>query len=182
MIEVRLDLGGLPVTFLDMAGLRKTSDTVEAIGVARARQRADAADIRVFLLDGTLEIGSLEVGLLPGDVVVRAKSESSKPGRGFPCPDSQASGSTTPWRRFKRSSRVVSRRLRSRHMVDTGSRSGSWLSHCGAAAGHLRNEGGQIELAAVEITKALRGIDFLVGRVDIESVLGEIFASFCIGK
>jgi tRNA modification GTPase len=182
VIEVRLDLGGLPVTFLDMAGLRKTSDTVEAIGVARARQRADAADIRVFLLDGTLEIGSLEVGLLPGDVVVRAKSDIVEAGPGLPVSGLTGIGidDLLASVQAELEDRVSSASVAShgRHRIAIGESALALRS----AARHLRKEDGQIELAAVEITKALRGIDFLVGRVDIESVLGEIFASFCIGK
>ena len=46
VIEVRMDLNGLPVTVLDTAGLRESADTVERIGVDRARSRAEAADLR----------------------------------------------------------------------------------------------------------------------------------------
>lgn len=49
VIEVRMDLGGLPVTLLDTAGLRESEDKVEAIGIERAIERAEAADLRVFL-------------------------------------------------------------------------------------------------------------------------------------
>ncbi len=52
VIEVHMELAGLPVTVLDTAGVRDTEDQVEAIGVARALERAKAADLRVFLLEG----------------------------------------------------------------------------------------------------------------------------------
>jgi tRNA modification GTPase len=51
VIEVRMDLRGLPVTLLDTAGLRDTTDRVEAIGVDRARTRAQSADLRVLLAE-----------------------------------------------------------------------------------------------------------------------------------
>jgi tRNA modification GTPase len=41
---------------------------------------------------------------------------------------------------------------------------------------------GYSELAAEEIRRALRALDALVGRVDVEHILDEVFASFCIGK
>ena len=47
VIEVRMDLGGLPVTLLDTAGLRETEDHVENLGIELARKRAEAADLRV---------------------------------------------------------------------------------------------------------------------------------------
>ncbi|HEX8374490.1 MAG TPA: tRNA uridine-5-carboxymethylaminomethyl(34) synthesis GTPase MnmE, partial [Geminicoccaceae bacterium] len=53
VIEVPLDLGGLPVTLLDTAGLRETDDPVEAVGVERARRRAAEADLRLGVLDAT---------------------------------------------------------------------------------------------------------------------------------
>ena len=51
VIEVRMDLLGLPVTILDTAGIRESDDVVEKLGVARARERALAADLRVFLAE-----------------------------------------------------------------------------------------------------------------------------------
>ncbi|MFN7176208.1 MAG: tRNA uridine-5-carboxymethylaminomethyl(34) synthesis GTPase MnmE, partial [Thermaurantiacus sp.] len=52
VIEVRLDLGGVPATLLDTAGLRDSSDPVEALGIARARDRAAAADLVLNLGEG----------------------------------------------------------------------------------------------------------------------------------
>ncbi|MEM1397797.1 MAG: tRNA uridine-5-carboxymethylaminomethyl(34) synthesis GTPase MnmE, partial [Pseudomonadota bacterium] len=52
VIEVRMDLAGLPVTLLDTAGLRDAADEIEGIGIARARARAKASDLKVILLEG----------------------------------------------------------------------------------------------------------------------------------
>jgi len=41
---------------------------------------------------------------------------------------------------------------------------------------------GSAELAAEELRMAIRALDSLVGRVDVEQILDEIFASFCLGK
>jgi tRNA modification GTPase len=51
VIEVHLDLGGLPVTLLDTAGIRATEDPVELEGVRRARERASAADLVLWVID-----------------------------------------------------------------------------------------------------------------------------------
>ena len=51
VIEVRMDLNGLPVTFLDTAGLRETKNEVEILGIKRARDRAETADLRIFLTE-----------------------------------------------------------------------------------------------------------------------------------
>lgn len=51
VIEVRMDIAGLPVTLLDTAGIRESDDVVETLGVELALRRASHADIRVFLLE-----------------------------------------------------------------------------------------------------------------------------------
>src|SRR5262249_24471223 len=55
IIEVHLDLGGYPVTVLDTAGLRHTSDPVEEEGVRRAQARASEADLVLWVMDGMLK-------------------------------------------------------------------------------------------------------------------------------
>lgn len=52
-LEEFIDLGGLPVRLTDTAGLRETGDTVEALGVARSRERMDGADVVLLVLDGS---------------------------------------------------------------------------------------------------------------------------------
>jgi tRNA modification GTPase len=51
VIEVHLDLGGLPVTLLDTAGIRETDDPVELEGVRRAQERASGADLVLWIVD-----------------------------------------------------------------------------------------------------------------------------------
>ena len=55
VIEVRMDLNGLPVTFLDTAGLRDTQDEIERIGIKKAKSRASAADLRILLTDSEVK-------------------------------------------------------------------------------------------------------------------------------
>ena len=51
VIEVHLDLGGYPVTLLDTAGIRDSDEPVEQEGVRRARERAAAADLVLWVVD-----------------------------------------------------------------------------------------------------------------------------------
>src|SRR5450830_200361 len=57
VIEVHLDLGGLPVTLLDTAGIRATDDPVEREGVRRARERAASADLVLWVADASEAAG-----------------------------------------------------------------------------------------------------------------------------
>lgn len=72
VIEVHLDLGGLPVTLLDTAGIRETDDPVELEGVRRARERAASADLVLWVVDAN------ELGTLPG-VLARAGNLTDTP-------------------------------------------------------------------------------------------------------
>src|SRR5262249_1772873 len=58
VIEVHLDLDGYPVTLLDTAGIRDTDNPVEQEGVRRARARAAAADLVLWVIDGSVPAGS----------------------------------------------------------------------------------------------------------------------------
>ena len=73
-IEVHLDIGGFAFVLIDTAGLRETADLIERIGVARARARAEAADLILWLS----ETGAPSPADLPVDVPVwplRSKSD-----------------------------------------------------------------------------------------------------------
>ncbi|MGI3169777.1 tRNA uridine-5-carboxymethylaminomethyl(34) synthesis GTPase MnmE [Pseudooceanicola sp. C21-150M6] len=178
VIEVRMDLGGLAVTVLDTAGLRETSDVVEAIGVQRARDRATAADMRVFLIaPGDVP----EMAPLKGDIVLQAKADilgdvpgsiSGKTGFGV---DQLLRDIQTRLSDLAGQSGLATRE---RHRIAM-QRAGEGLE----AALRLVSLGSEhAELAAEELRTAVRALDSLVGRVDVEMLLDDIFSSFCIGK
>jgi tRNA modification GTPase len=78
VIEVHLDLGGWPVTLLDTAGIRPTDDPVEAEGVRRARERAAAADLVLWISEaGGPAADMTDVGTFSGRPVwlVRTKAD-----------------------------------------------------------------------------------------------------------
>lgn len=178
VIEVRMNLSGLPVTLLDTAGIRETSDEVENIGISRARQRAEQADIRVFLQEN----GSLpDLKPSSGDIVLRAKADlmsdapdavSGLTGQGV---DNLVARITDIL--INRSAFIgIATRLRHGFAMQ---RAAQALTE----AEKLLPQGeGSWDVAAEEIRTAIRALDFLVGRIDVENVLDEIFSSFCLGK
>jgi len=178
VIEVRMDLDGLPVTMLDTAGLREAVDAVEGIGIARARERALGADLRIFL---TVE-GDQGAGLEPGaeDIVVEGKADLGR--AGFAVSGKTGAGVDVL---VARVGTILSARaahagtaIRERHRVGMStSLEGLDRARIAVLAG-----GEQTELAAEEIHRAIRALDSIVGRIDVENILDEIFSSFCIGK
>lgn len=178
VIEVRMDLGGIPVTLLDTAGLRETSDVVEGIGITRARERAALADLRVFLIDGE---DQPDLSPEPEDIVVRAKADLLQDKVGAV---SGISGEGIESLVGEITSRLSGRlsglgiATRERHRVAM-LRAVSALDD---AARHLLLGPVAYELTAEELQQAIRALESLVGRVDVENLLDEIFSSFCVGK
>ncbi|SFO96583.1 tRNA uridine-5-carboxymethylaminomethyl(34) synthesis GTPase MnmE [Tranquillimonas alkanivorans] len=178
VIEVRMDLKGLPVTFLDTAGVRKTADRVESLGVERAILRARGADLRVILISAPEE----EPVMQPekGDLLRIAKCDlrrssingiSGKSGAGVSELLDQIVDTLSS--RMARSATATN--ARQRQAMQKG------LQSLSEAQAGLAGPGPD-EIVAEDLRAAIRALDALVGRVDVEHILGEIFASFCIGK
>lgn len=179
VIEVRMDLQGLPVTVLDTAGLRETVDPVEGIGIHRGLDRARKADLRIFLLgeDGVPPL----LDPLPDDICVRSKVDlladqtvgiSGLTGQGIDDLVAELG------RRLSGRAASASILTRERHRTAIARAIGALES----ALVEVRRGSDRIEIAAAEIRSAIGALESLVGRVDVEDLLDEIFASFCIGK
>lgn len=171
ILELRTDLHGLPVTFLDTAGLRDSTDPVEAIGVQRATTRARGADIRIHLSENGLFTGEL----LKGDLVVRSKSDVSS--------GSELEISAMTGKGIAELLELVYDELRSR-AADSG-----LIGHKrqAEALGRARADLEDIDEIAPELlAERIRGANFslaeVVGKIGAENYLDEIFSSFCIGK
>ncbi len=181
IVEVRMDLGGLPVTLLDTAGIRETQDHVEKLGVARAIERADRADLRVLLID---EEGVSAIGrqVEEDDIVVQAKADISRKNNGLAISGKTGQGVdelvAEIAARLERKSlgAATATRLRHRIAMETA------ISCLERALDHVNSGSGLSELAAEELRSATRALDSLIGKVGVENLLDEIFASFCIGK
>ncbi|MCP4817541.1 MAG: tRNA uridine-5-carboxymethylaminomethyl(34) synthesis GTPase MnmE [Shimia sp.] len=178
VIEVRMELNGLPVTLLDTAGLRETDDHVEGIGIQRARERAEAADLRVFLKS---ESEDPDFAPLPNDVIRMAKADTlSNPAdaisgkTGFGVSDLVAVITENLSEQAGRSG--VATRERHRIAMKRASES------LDAARAVLALGPDQYDIGAEELRSAIRALDSIVGHVDVENLLDEIFSSFCIGK
>ena len=182
VIEVRMDLSGLPVTLLDTAGLRAATDAVEAEGVARAEARAAAADLRIWLRapgdppapEGLLGPGDLRVAgkcdLAAGAVGGEGLAVSAVTGAGL---EALVAAVTAA---LETRAAGASATMRARHRAALTAASEALAAARTAVADDA------LEIAAEELRAATGGLEALLGRVDAEDVLDDIFASFCLGK
>ncbi len=177
IIEVRMDIDGFPVTFLDTAGMRESRDVVEKIGISKSRARIAAADMRIVLINGDEQP---KVSLTDDDIIVSSKSDlGAGPWRGI----SGVSGEGVPellesiGSVFEQRIAGVGLAVKERHRVSIG----NGISCLDSAKKLISDQGGD-ELVANEVRAAVSALDALVGRVGVENVLDEIFGRFCLGK
>jgi tRNA modification GTPase len=190
VVEVPMDIAGLPVVLADTAGLRSGEGAVEQEGVRRARSRAASADLRIVVLDGAVwpAIDAETQAVLDGDsLIVFNKSDLGRGvggvainGRnvlqvsallGDGLRELQVELGERLSRRFGDDEAPAPTRLRHRRLLET----------CAAAlqrAEHLEDP----ELVAEELRAASAALGRIVGRIDVEEVLDVVFREFCIGK
>ena len=186
VVEVRLVLGGQVVWLADTAGLRETSDVVEAEGVRRAAKAARDADLRIHVIDGANPEppkGPVE----PQDIVVFNKADQRPPalapdgalavsadtGMGIDQLEAAIAGFIS--QRAASVEAPVITRARHREKLSAG------LASLMAARQLLEDDMGA-ELAAEDVRMALRQLGAVIGVVGVEDVLGAVFSQFCIGK
>ena len=193
-LDADFDLDGMPVRVVDTAGLRKTTDAVEAEGVNRAHRAMASADVVLWLVDDR-DAANVYVGETTGrcpvadgaaSIIARNKADlSGQPtgrlaagvvricalsGEGIDAlaeEIKQAAG----YRAGEGAFTARARHLDALRAADTA---------LGAAQGRLAENQG--ELVAEDLREAHDHLGAIVGRVTADDLLGEIFASFCIGK
>ncbi len=179
VIEVRMDLSGLAVTLLDTAGLRDAEDRVEQIGVARALERARGADLRVFLRADRNEVLLMEPEA--DDIVVMGKADlfgnaagavSGKTGAGL---ETLIAGITD---RLQGQAASAGLLIRERQRIALGTA----IVGLESAQLGLRRGLELPELVAADLRVSARALEMILGRIDVENLLDEIFSRFCIGK
>ncbi|MEM1301327.1 MAG: tRNA uridine-5-carboxymethylaminomethyl(34) synthesis GTPase MnmE [Pseudomonadota bacterium] len=177
VLEVQMDLGGLPVTFLDTAGIRETKDVVEREGVRRGMARARAADLRVFLNER--EWVEKPEGFVPDDILLVTKCDLQGDPNGFSAKTGQGVGEFLEDVKEILSQRAAVAGLASkeRHRLA--------LNEAKQVLRRFVEELDQQlpeEILSDSLRAAILALERMIGRIDVEDVLGEIFSSFCIGK
>ena len=181
VIGVRLDLGGYPVHASDTAGLRETSDAIEAEGVRRAHAEAKASHLTLLLLDGSDPKVKIRHDV-KADLVVWNKSDL--PGftksEGLSLSLKSGDGLSQLLEALKA---LVEKRLESKNDSPalTRPRHRHALEEALASLDHARGAR-EPELFAEDLRLATRAIGRITGAVDVEEILDSVFREFCIGK
>jgi len=192
VIRQVVQIHGVPLHIMDMAGLRESADVVESMGIARARQTLHRADLILLLLDASK-------GLTAQDKVILAGLPANIPrllvfNKTDLLDDSIAVSASVPFVRVSAKTGAGMEELRTKLLEAVGWRdqeSGVFMArerhvraltlaqtHLNQAQAVLANA----ELFAEELRLAQRALNEITGEFTPDDLLGEIFSRFCIGK
>jgi tRNA modification GTPase len=183
LIEVFLDLRGYPVILVDTAGIRESRDPIEQEGVARARRRAESADLALWLDDGG---GGPEPSLKSPTLAVRTKIDLNEPPSSAGTVKLAISAKTGAGidHLLDVIAELAEERMSSREpaLLTLERHRRGFQDARRALASALEPEAAEPELMAEDLRRAASAMDRIVGRIGVEEVLGEIFARLCVGK
>lgn len=187
VIEVRADLAGYAVIFADTAGLRAdgAAGDIEREGMARARFQAGNADLALHVLDASVPAAAgptADVGAGADRVLTVAnKTDLAPPPPGADLGVSARTGAGIDGLLAAIEARVTAAMGAGEHPALTRLRHRQCLEDA-AAALERALAATEAELTAEDLRLALRAMDRLIGRTDVEDLLDLIFRDFCIGK
>lgn len=195
VLEVRLDLGGYAVILADTAGIREATGEVEREGIRRTMARARAADLVLWLVDPADPVWTLPAELdTQPNLIVLTKADLRNQA-GLPNAVDQPEGSKSLSLSAKTGqgidglirhlTAIVASRLEGgTSAVLSQERHRASIEVCRDAVQRFlgADVSAPIELRAEDLRIAADALGRVVGRIDVEDVLGQIFGRFCIGK
>ena len=192
-----IDLEGIPVMLTDTAGLRKTTDGIETLGIERTRRAMGDADLVLVVIDGSDELGPSDQELLEQTsnarrLIVLNKSDLPAFNTSMYCADaaqginvSAMTGEGLTTLRAAILSSLSSNGIDEGSLLITNARHYDLLCstqrEIEVARAALRDRHSE-EVVLVPLHNALRMLGQITGETTTEDILSEIFATFCIGK
>ena len=192
VVETYLNIDGYPVILADTAGIRKAKNKVEKEGIKRAIKKAKEADLTLVMIDVSKKTINSDVKKLINQdcILVFNKSDLTKkiPKNDFKKND-QILISVKNNKNIDNLIKTIKAKLskkfmKSNNILVTRERHRAKLN---AALKEIekflkKDQKKEIETAAEDLRLATRHLGSIVGKVDVEEILGSIFQDFCIGK
>lgn len=191
VIREVIQIRGIPLHILDTAGLRKSDDEIENMGMARTHQIVNKADLILLLLDSAKGCTAEDKEIISGlpadiphllvfnkaDLLAKDQGKDTKAGIYISAKSGEGLDDLREeilkligWRRQESGAFIA----RERHLLALN----STLSHIDRAFTVLQNA----ELLAEELRLAQQALSGITGKFSPDDLLGEIFSHFCIGK
>ncbi len=192
VIETHLNIDGLPVVVSDTAGIRESKDEIEKKGIRLALKRSEDADLNIVVIEpksGNFT-GFLKDLMSDKSILVINKSDLGVDSmvnefkKYNPIFISLKNEKNLDQLIFLIKEKLKKQFINSEDILITRERHRQHLEQCIV---HLedfknKNESDDFDKAAEDLRLATRHLGIIVGKVDVEEILGSIFNDFCIGK
>ena len=190
IIEVYLNLDSYPVILADTAGIRESENNIEKKGIELAINRSKESDLNLIIIDNSsMQVDKKILDLINQDsIVVLNKSDLSSDNSG----EYKNNGILISVKNNKNIDKLIDliKDKLSKKIIDTKNilvsreRHRNKLNLCLLELEKFleKKQSKEIELAAEDLRMATRHLGAIIGKVDVEEILGSIFKDFCIGK
>jgi tRNA modification GTPase len=190
VIEIFLNIDGYPVILADTAGIREVNNEVEKKGILLALGKSKEADLNIIMIDNSSKIINDKIkNLINKDSIVLLNKSDIKENQNHKFNADTILVSVKNNKNIdiliKKMKEKLSKKFTSNsNALITRERHRVKLNECLKEIDNflLKDQNKDIELAAEDLRMATRHIGSIVGKVDVEEILGSIFTDFCIGK
>ena len=190
VIETYLNLDGYPVILADTAGIREAKNDIEKKGISLAINKFEEADLNIIVVDNSKRKISEKIKSMinKNSIVLLNKSDvQSKQNHKFEVDTVLASVKDN--KNVDKLINIIKKKLSKKYSLShsvliTRERHRVKLNACLKEIDNFlkKDQNKDLELAAEDLRMATRHLGGIVGKVDVEEILGSIFKDFCIGK
>ena len=190
VIEVHLNINGYPVVMSDTAGIRKSKNEIEKKGIKLAFKKAEEADLNLIVIEPkNLDFTGLLKDLIkPNSILVINKCDlqevilTEQMKKIDHVIISVKNNTNIENLILKIKSKLKGKFIQTDEIIITRERHRQNLEQCLQNLNSFKNQKDDFDKAAEDLRLATRHLGMIVGKVDVEEILGSIFNDFCIGK
>ena len=190
VIETFLNIDGYPVILADTAGIREAKNEVEKKGISLALGKSKESDLNIIMIDNSSKVVNHKIkDLINEDSIVLLNKSDIKENQNHKFDADTILVSVRENKNIDILIKKLKKKLSNKFTLNnsiliTRERHRTKLNECLKEIDNFLNkdQNKDIELAAEDLRMATRHLGSIVGKVDVEEILGSIFKDFCIGK
>jgi tRNA modification GTPase len=190
VIETYLNLDGYPVILADTAGIREAKNDIEKKGISLALSKFKEADLNIVVIDNSNKKISDKIrSMINKDSIVLLNKSDVQAKENHKFDVDAVLASVRDNKNIDKLINLIRQKLNKKFSLNnsalvTRERHRVKLNECLKEIDKFlkKDQNKDLELAAEDLRMATRHLGSIVGKVDVEEILGSIFKDFCIGK
>ena len=190
VIETYLNIDGYPVILADTAGIRDAKNEVEKKGISLALGKSKEADLNIVVIDNSSKTINNEIKkMINKDTIVLLNKSDVQDKQNYKFDVDTVLASVKENKNVDSLIKKIKEKLSTKFTSNssaliTRERHRLKLNECLKEIDKFlkKDQSKDLELAAEDLRMATRHLGGIVGKVDVEEILGSIFKDFCIGK